>query len=117
MADFPLDQWFDLTKPISRDDRDLCEAQMALNGYKDGRDPTGPEWRRECAELRAAVKQHNAPFNRAHQKQQQADAILRARAKAQLACLGSHKPKRNVVNRMMRRLLAEDATTGLEGDK
>jgi len=47
MADFPLDQWFDLTKPISRDDRDLCEAQMALYAYKDGLDPTGPmeRWR------------------------------------------------------------------------
>jgi hypothetical protein len=30
MAAFPLDQWFDLSKPISRDDRGLCEAQMTL---------------------------------------------------------------------------------------
>jgi hypothetical protein len=59
MADFPLDQWFDLSKPISRDDREVCEAQMALYALKQGEDP-GPEWRRACAELRAAVKQHNA---------------------------------------------------------
>jgi hypothetical protein len=35
MAEFPLAQWFDLTKPIAGDDRELAEAQMALYVYKD----------------------------------------------------------------------------------
>jgi len=60
MADFPLGEWFDLSKPISRDDREICEAQMALYALKQGDDPAGPDWRAACAELRAAVKQHNA---------------------------------------------------------
>jgi hypothetical protein len=60
MADFPLSEWFDLTKPISREDREKCEAQMALYACKDGDDPNGPDVRRACEELRAAVKQHNA---------------------------------------------------------
>jgi hypothetical protein len=38
---FPLDQWFDLSCRISRDDRRSCEDQMALYAYKDGQ---GPEW-------------------------------------------------------------------------
>ena len=62
MAEFSLDQWFDLSKPISRDDRELCEAQMALYAFKDGLDPNGEEVRRVCHELRIAVKQHNASF-------------------------------------------------------
>lgn len=59
---FPLQQWFDLSKPISRDARETAEAQMALYALKDGDDPCGPEVHRACAELRAAVKKHNAQF-------------------------------------------------------
>lgn len=59
---FPLHQWFDLTRPISRDDRELCEDQMALYAYKDGLNPNGPEWRRSVADLRRAVERHNAQF-------------------------------------------------------
>jgi hypothetical protein len=117
MADFPLDQWFDLTKPISQDDRELCEAQMALYAYKEGYDPAGPEWRRECEKLRITIKQHNAPFDRACKERKQAEAVLRAKAKTRLASLGNPKPKRNVINRMMRRLLAEDAAAKLDGVK
>lgn len=65
MADFPLAQWFDLSKPIFRDDREMCEAQMALYAIKQGDEPAGSDWRRVCAELRAAVKQHNASLQAA----------------------------------------------------
>jgi hypothetical protein len=38
-APFPLSQWFDLSKRISRQDRELAEAQMPLYAYKEnGRD-------------------------------------------------------------------------------
>ena len=57
---FPLDEWFDLSKRISREDCELCEAQMALYAHKQGDEPYGKDWRRACQQLRAAVKQHNA---------------------------------------------------------
>jgi hypothetical protein len=65
MADFPLGDWFDLSKPISREDREICEAQMALYAYKQGDDPDDPEVRRVCEELRTAVKRHNAALRSA----------------------------------------------------
>jgi hypothetical protein len=61
--DFPLDQWFDLSQPISKEDQRLVEDQMALYVYKDGLDPSGPEWRSEVGRLRIAVKRHNAKFS------------------------------------------------------
>jgi hypothetical protein len=61
-APFPLEQWFDRTKRISREDRELAEAQMGLYALKDGMEPDGPEWRQACRELRSAVKAHNAKF-------------------------------------------------------
>ena len=51
MADFPLNQWSTCLRPISRDDRELCEAQMALYAYKQGDEPNGPDWNRLCADL------------------------------------------------------------------
>jgi hypothetical protein len=33
-APFPLEQWFDMSRRISKDDRKLCEAQMALYATK-----------------------------------------------------------------------------------
>lgn len=59
---FPLDQWFDVTQRISRDDREMCEAQMQLYALKDGDDPCGPEANKAISQLRAAVKAHNAKF-------------------------------------------------------
>jgi hypothetical protein len=56
---FPLADWFDLSKRISREQRELCEDQMALHALKDGLDPHGREWREAVAELRGAVKEHN----------------------------------------------------------
>lgn len=106
MADFPSADWFDLKKPISREDRELAEAQMALYAFKDGLEPTGKEWRQAVAELRDAVKRHNAPFNADHEAKVQAEAALRRAAKARLSELGSVKPKRNAVNRMLRTIAA-----------
>jgi hypothetical protein len=68
-APFPLSQWFDLSKRISRQDRELAEAQMPLYAYKEngrGHVPLpaniAQELRRECRALRAAAKAHNAKF-------------------------------------------------------
>jgi hypothetical protein len=41
---FPLHQWFDLSRRILKDDRRLCEDQMALYALKEGLEPSGPEW-------------------------------------------------------------------------
>jgi hypothetical protein len=46
--------WFDMSRRISKDDRKLCEAQIALYAHKDGMDPEGPEWRAAVAHLRKA---------------------------------------------------------------
>lgn len=61
-TDFPLDQWFDLTKRIPKTDRDLCEAQMMLYALKDNMDPEGPEATRQINEMKRAVKLHNRKF-------------------------------------------------------
>ena len=104
MADFPLADWFDLTKPISRDDREMFEAQMALYALKDGDDPCGEEVRKACAELRAAVKAHNVPFHAAREQQERAEAALRAKVKAHLIALGETRPKRRSVNRVLQQM-------------
>jgi hypothetical protein len=59
---FPLKQWFDLNKPISKSDADLTEAQIMLYLIKDGIDPDSPEAKRQYREMRKAVKQHNKRF-------------------------------------------------------
>ncbi len=59
---FPLHQWFELSRRISRDDRRSCEDKMALYAYKDGMAPNGPKWRAGVAQLQAAVREHNARF-------------------------------------------------------
>jgi len=57
---FPLEDWFDLSKPISRDMLEIAEAQMALWAAKDGDDPRGAEVSTACRDLRAAARAHNA---------------------------------------------------------
>jgi hypothetical protein len=59
---FPLHQWFDLSRRISKDDRRLCEHPMALYALKEGLEPSGPEWDAAVRHLRKAVKEHNAKF-------------------------------------------------------
>lgn len=60
---FPLEQWFDITQPISKSDADLAEAQMMLYALKQGDvDPDGPEARAEYRKMRKAVADHNAKF-------------------------------------------------------
>jgi hypothetical protein len=62
---FPLEQWFDLAKPIRRSDADLCEAQMALYELKNGDDPESPEARAIYQQMRLAVWQHNKRLRKA----------------------------------------------------
>jgi hypothetical protein len=59
---FPLEQWFDTTKPIPKADADLTEAQMMLYALKDGMNPDGAEAKQQCREMRKAVKAHNEKF-------------------------------------------------------
>jgi hypothetical protein len=62
MSSFPLERWFNLARPISKEDQRECEAQMALYVLKKGIEPSGPEWQRVVDSLRTAVKRHNAAF-------------------------------------------------------
>jgi hypothetical protein len=66
--EFPLDQWFDISKRISRDDMELAEAQMALYAVKEGLAPDCAEARQEYRRLRNAVKRHNEAFRHASAK-------------------------------------------------
>ena len=59
---FPIEQWFDITKPIPKADADLTEAQMMLSALKEGIDPDGPDAKRQYREMRKAVKEHNERF-------------------------------------------------------
>jgi hypothetical protein len=65
MTDFPLDQWFDLSRRIGREERHECEAEMALRAYKDGLAADGPEVRQHLHRLRGAVRTHNKKFDAA----------------------------------------------------
>ncbi len=59
---FPLDQWFDITQKIPRDDLEEAECQIMLYAYKDGLDPNGKESKDACKSMRDAVKKHNKNF-------------------------------------------------------
>lgn len=59
---FPLEQWFDVTRHIPRDDADLTEAQMLLYAVKQDTDPDGDETRQAIKKMRRAVKAHNKKF-------------------------------------------------------
>lgn len=61
---FPLDQWFDTTRKISKPDADLAEAQMALYAVKENMDPDSKEARKQYEQMRKAVKDHNRKFAR-----------------------------------------------------
>lgn len=56
---FPLEQWFDLSKRITKDQIELCSAQMGLYAWKDGEDPDGPAVRRAVRSLKHAARVHN----------------------------------------------------------
>lgn len=60
---FPLEQWFDVTRYISKEDADLTEAQMALDAVKQDMDPAGEDAKRQYRQMRAAVKAHNKTFD------------------------------------------------------
>ena len=64
-APFPLEQWFDLTRQISKDEIELCSAQMGLYAWKDGDDPDGPEVRRAVRSLKHAARNHNRSLRNA----------------------------------------------------
>jgi len=60
---FPLEQWFDISKRISKTEIDLCEAQMMLYALKDNIDPEGSDAQRQINEMKRAVKLHNSKFD------------------------------------------------------
>jgi hypothetical protein len=55
MTEFQLSQWFDLSKPISKESADITEVQMTLNAIKYSIDPQGEQ-------AQKAVKKHNKKF-------------------------------------------------------
>lgn len=68
MNEFPLAQWFDTSKPISKVDADEAEAQMALYAVKDGLDPKCKEAKSAYRQMRMAVKHHNQSLRNAAAK-------------------------------------------------
>lgn len=59
---FPLEQWFDLSKRISREERELIESEMMLRVYKNGLRDNSTELSEAISALRTATRQHNAKF-------------------------------------------------------
>lgn len=62
MKMFPLDQWSDTTKPITKAEAAITAAQMMLNALKQGDDPDSPESKAAYREMRNAVNAHNKKF-------------------------------------------------------
>jgi hypothetical protein len=62
MMTFPLEQWFDVTKRIPREDADITEAQMLLYAAKDNIDPDGDDVQCQIKQMRRAVREHNRKF-------------------------------------------------------
>ncbi len=60
-AEFPLGQFFGLTGPIRREDREAFEGQLTLYAAENGF-AGEPELRQVIEALRAAVRRHNASF-------------------------------------------------------
>jgi hypothetical protein len=58
VAEFPLGQFFGLTGPIRREDREAFEAQLTLYAAENGF-AGEPELRQMIEALRAAVRSHN----------------------------------------------------------
>jgi hypothetical protein len=61
VGEFPLGQFFGLTGPIRREDREAFEAQLTLYAAENGF-AGEPELRQMIEALRAAVRRHNASF-------------------------------------------------------
>lgn len=60
--DFPLEQWFDLSKRIPQEDVDITEAQLMLYAVKQDMDPDGDGARAVIRSMRKAVNTHNKKF-------------------------------------------------------
>jgi hypothetical protein len=60
-GEFPLGQFFGLTGPIRREDREAFEAQLMLYAAENGF-AGEPELRQVIEALRAAVRSHNRKF-------------------------------------------------------
>ena len=104
MPEFPLAQWFDLTKPISRDDCDLVAAEMMLRHYKDCGNapcehrchhPDCKETRRVISDLYAAVKQHNKLLHAERMLKFQTEVELLSRGSTHLSGKCSIEPREN----------------------
>jgi hypothetical protein len=59
--EFPLVQFFGLTMPIRREDREAFEAQLMRHAIENGFDDA-PELRMMIEALRTAVRRHNQKF-------------------------------------------------------
>lgn len=57
-----MNNWFDTTKTIPKEDLEIALSQMALYAYKDGDDPDGKEARRSYRQMKLAVRTFNKRF-------------------------------------------------------
>jgi hypothetical protein len=57
-----LNQWFDLSKRISKQELKDAVMQMQLYAIKDGMTPDGKEAKRQIREFKEKVREHNKQF-------------------------------------------------------
>jgi hypothetical protein len=57
-----LNQWFDLSKRISKQELKDAVMQMQLYAIKDGMNPDGKEAKRQIREFKEKVREHNKQF-------------------------------------------------------
>ena len=57
-----LEQWFDISKKIPKEELDSALEQMVLYAYKDRLDPNSKEVKKELRDFKKKVKEHNKRF-------------------------------------------------------
>lgn len=64
MNDFPLHQWFDLSKKISKDDVEIVTAEIYFRAYKEDQYPKLKEIEKIINNLKTGVKEFNKKFKK-----------------------------------------------------
>lgn len=57
-----LEQWFDVSKKIPKEELELALDQMMLYAYKDGLDPNSKDVKEELRNFKKTVQEHNKRF-------------------------------------------------------
>jgi hypothetical protein len=60
--EFPLEQWFDITRKIPKADQETVANQIMLYAIKQGKSPNGKESKETLQKMKVACRAHNKKF-------------------------------------------------------